>query len=207
MPKKTGLNVQGLDGARAITGLLGAITATKAGADWVGGLRESEDGSGPIMSNARVLKYLADGGRDIRATPGTSEGDKDQQDAAEALSGEIVKQLNLVGKTFTNTRTNKTRVLTDERQLRAGLSDGLKKAAKLIARRMYDRLKARRTNDGGQAKEVTEAYARQRKSKHGVAENVVFIATRQLAEALQKGKVKIRIDTGGIGRALKSLGR
>ena len=135
------------------------------------------------------MQWLKDGGRDISATK------DDQQKAADLLAEEIVRQMNRV--------KNSPKAIHEAnmRQAKAGIVGGLRKAAKHIAAEMYSRVKS------SAGKAVTKEYARARHLKFGVADdvNLVFTASRQLGEALQKGTIKIRIDTAAIGRALPFL--
>lgn len=200
MASKTGLDVQGLAGATAIAGLMEAVQATEAGADWVGGDREEG------YSNAQVVQWLADGGRDIRAN------ETEQAHAANLLANELVKQMNEVGRTVTN-KAGASIKITAEKQARAGIVGGLRKAAKYIAAQMYGRIQSGQDNTGKRTElKIDEKlgyspYARQRKRKHRVNESVLFIASRQLGEAAQKGIIKIRFNSKGLAKALGAIGR
>ena len=199
---KTAFSSQGLDSAMLITGILQALEATQAGADWDGGERDykgNRKAPSKIPSNAEVVEQLSKGGRDLGPSPA------DQQKAAELLSDELVKKLNRAGTTVTSTKKG-TITLTAERMAEDGLTGGLRKAAKHIAAQMYDRLQKGVDINGGR-KPVTEAYARSRHLEYGVADStsLIFIASRQLGEALQTGKIKIRFNSSGLGQALKAL--
>jgi len=184
-------NAQGLDGAENITKALAMMEATEAGADWDGGDRTDK------YSNAQIVDFLADGGRDI--TPTKEDGNQ----AVKLYSNQLVKHLNRVG------QMGKTGVITVEKQVTSGITAGLRDAAKYIAKVMYDRVKAGKDNMGVKTP-VTKEYARQRFLKHGIADNVniVFHATLQLANSLRTGqdgtgKIKVRFNKAGIGRAAK----
>lgn len=199
MAKRIGnkyFNAQGLEGMQGITQALAMMEATEAGADWDGGLRTSSDGSGPIQSNARILKYLADGGRDIR--PDDSDGNK----AVKLYVNQLTKRLQQIG------NMGKSGPLTAEKQITAGITAGLRDAAKFIAKTMYERVKAGVDNTGTK-KDVTPEYAAQRHRKHGIANSVgiVFTATLQLANALQRGRIKIRFNKAGLNRAVRIFKR
>ena len=193
---------KGLDGAQAIVTTLQAMAATKAGADWVVDPRRP-DGSGSQPSNAELLEFLANPKhgpkRDIRIN------DSDGDELNKIIADELVKQLNRVGQVVAPSGGS-AMVVQADKQARAGIVGGLRKAAKRAAAIMYERIKNMRTNTGGALQPPTnEASAARRKKLHGVNESVALIATRQLVEALQKGNIKVRFDSSGLSSALKII--
>ena len=85
-----------------------------------------------------------------------------------------------------------TTVLTEEKQVRAGLAGGMKPALTTLSRGMLANLRSMRTRDGGQAARVGEKYAKARRLKYGVDESVVYVASGELGGAVQNGRTRIR---------------
>jgi hypothetical protein len=87
------VTAKGLDGATAISLMLDICTTSEAGADWDGGLRVPNKGqkASNTPSNAELIEYLAEEGRDIRATS------RENQHAAVLFSNELVKKMRRVG--------------------------------------------------------------------------------------------------------------
>ena len=173
-------NVIGLDGAQRIMDLI--LASSKVGAEWVSSPRK--DG----ITNREVIKHLAEGNRkssdsvtrDIRPTK------EDSKKTAQIFVNEIANKMRLSGK-LTSAGSSVTR----EKAAKQGIASACRKSCKHIAKVMYDRVKKQQDNTGSPAHPVGQKYAQQRLRKHGVATSVVFIASNQLADALQKGKVKI----------------
>jgi hypothetical protein len=205
-------NTTGMEESKKILQALAMMSATEAGADWVGGTR-SDDRASRQVSNAEIIDFLAEGNtrdkrgpqkRDIR--PNEAEGQK----AVEIYADELVTQLNRVGMVARGS------VKTVEQQARAGIVGGLRKAIKFIVKLMAKRVETGTTNTGARAKEVTGSldediafsgsgggYAGWRYRKFGISESVVFIASGQLLHALEKGKIKIRFNSAGLGKVAR----
>ena len=183
--KKT--HATGLNAADMVTRFTAICGAANAGADYVGADRD--DG----RTMAEVVSYLAEGGRSIYAS------DADQTDGMEAFADELVRQMDRIG--------DRTSIGDIERYARAGIVGGLRKGAKLLVERMAKRVEAQRTTSGGTARPVTTAYAKRRERKHGVAQSAVYVASRQLADRLLKGTIKIRFESSGLGKAISAMFR
>ncbi len=181
-------HVEGLEEAEVIARMLEILSKSNSGGEWYSDARQNPKDP----SNKQIIEYLAEQGRDIRANI------QEQEDAAQLFANEIVRQMSRVG------RVTKNKVkITAEQQAKAGIIGGIRKAMKYIAGSMSERVKSGTTNDESKAKAVTEKYAKQRKRKYGVAESVVYIATRQLATALLEGKIKIFYKNKKSAKALK----
>jgi hypothetical protein len=208
MPSRTGtkgvFSVTGLEGMKAITQSLAMMEATKAGADWDGGMRQG-DGDGPIVSNARIMKYLADGNSrstENRKTRDIRPNEEDGRKAVQLFSDDLVRHLQRVGRVVNGNP------ITIEKQATAGIIGGLRKAAKYIAKVMYERVE-KGVDNKGHKENVGKEYAKQRNRKWGIADDtgIVLKASLQLANALQRGKIKIRFDKSGLGKAARIFKR
>jgi hypothetical protein len=71
---------------------------------------------------------------------------------------------------------------------------------------MYKRVKSGKDNDGIKTP-VTTQYAKRRKFNYNVAESVVFIASKQLAAALQTKKIIIRYKGKNLGNIARLVNR
>jgi hypothetical protein len=181
-------SVKGLNDAMTVAEMLNILDRANSGAEWTAAPRINPKDP----SNEQIIEYLAKGGRDIRANY------KDMTEAAELFADEIVRHMNRV-----NHVTKAGVKITADKQAKAGIVGGMRKAMKSIAKAMSGRVKAQKTSSGTQAPNVTEKYAKARKKKWGVNENVVYIATRQLATALLKGTIKIYYKNKKGAKALK----
>jgi hypothetical protein len=177
----------GLNAAEMVTRFVAICGATKAGADYVGADRD--DG----RTMAEVVAYLAKGGRSLYAS------DADQTAGIEAFADELVRQMDRID--------DRTSIGDIERYAKAGIVGGLRKGSKLLAERMVHRLETQSTTSGAPASKVTTAYAKQRERKHGVAASAVYVASRQLADRLLNGAIKIRFESSGIGKAISAMFR
>jgi hypothetical protein len=186
---KAPFEAQGLAGAAAVTRMLGMLTAAKGHGQLDVGERTDTK-----HSNAEIMDFLAEGGRDIR--PSTNK--PEIQKSAEAFTNEYVRQMNLAKNTV------KASEVAAKKAFRVGMLTGLKKAMQEHVRGLKERLKTGRDNYGAR-KPVTEEYAKARKSKYGWAEDVIFIATKQLGEAILHGKIKV--DPGDTSRAFDLFGK
>jgi hypothetical protein len=195
------VTAKGLDGATSIALMLDVLTTANAGADWVSEPRKPYRWSSAknTPTNKELIRYLAGVDafgrpdplhkgprRDIRPT------DKDRQRSAELFSNELVKQMRKVGLIANG------KAITVERSAKAGIVGGLRKAAKHLAKAQYENLKS------GNFTAPEEQWANKRNAEWGVAKSVSLIASRQLSEALQEGKIKINYKTRNLGK-IRSL--
>jgi hypothetical protein len=193
--------VKGLDGARTIMEMI--LKTANVSAEWVS---ESRVGDSSKVSNRQIIDYLAEGNdkskgerikRDIRPN------EKDAEKIAKDFVNEIAKKMKIAGKVDAGDTG-----VSREKAAKQGVVSAMRKAAKAQSKLMYDRVKNMKTNDGSKAHPVGKKYAAQRKRLHGVAESVVYVATAQLANALQKGKIKInfgKASKGGLVKATKGF--
>lgn len=185
-------SVKGGAEAQAFLQMLAVCSAANASASWLAEKRT--DGN---ASNGEILKYLADGGRDITPT------DEDLGRYAKIWADEVTRQLDrrsklaATGKTLVNVQST----------ARAGITGGLRKAAMAYAETLAFRAKAG-IDKNGVMKPVTEAYAAQRHRRHGVANDtsVVFKASLQLINNIITKRIKVRFDSAGLDNAVKILG-
>lgn len=186
----------GVEGAKRIMDLV--LASSKVGAAWVSDPRN--DG----ITNKEVIKHLAEGNRkasesikrDIRPTK------EDSEKAAQIFVKELAKKMQIAGR-----KTSAGSPVSREKAAKQGIVIAMKKAAKYTAKVMYDRVKKQQDNTGAKAHPVGEKYAKQRLRKFGVSESVVFVASNQLANALQKGKVKIDFKGLKISGLLSAVNR
>jgi hypothetical protein len=228
---KDAFDARGLADAQLITMALKAMTAAEAGADWTSDERTPYPGKKKTPTNKEIIEYLAEPNhgpsRDIRIT------DSDGDELNRIVANEMTEALIKVGNTGMTKRRvtvagGKTKLVDDkaftvtaEKQARAGITGGLRKAAIRAADIQYDRVKNMKTNDGSAAAKVSGSldvdsafgggggYAGWRYRTFGVNEDVVYFASGQLARALQtsslKGKIKIRYNAGKTGKVLASV--
>ncbi len=196
MAAKLGIKIKGLRGATAITQMVEQLVASRAD-----GYVQDTTRKGGKVTNGELLGYLADGGRDITPNPA------DQKKFAETFRDEFAQKMTLEARTY-NTKDRqvkgklikgKSGVVSTERATKQGTVSGLRKALKLWAKMMKTRIKKQVDNTGGALKPLKlneqgySAYARKRKKEYGVNVKTLLVASRQLAEAIHKGKIKIKI--------------
>lgn len=189
-------NVKGVNGAQRIMELI--MASTEMGAAWVSNPRNDK------VTNREVIKHLAEGNRNAKETikRDIRPNQEDIKKAAEIFVDQIAKKMRIAGK-----NDSAGNPVSREKAAKQGAVSAMRKSMKHTAKVMYNRVKRMKTNDGSKAHPVGQKYAQQRNRKYGVANSVVFVASSQLANALQKGKIEINFKRANMSRLLKAVNR
>jgi hypothetical protein len=192
------MQATGLEGAKAVTQMVAILAAGEAGADYVDTPRTGEH------TNAEIIEFLAEG-NSRSSNPKKRPiylDDSELQKQAEMFSDEFVRHLNQI---------KDLQVAPQElvqRKAKAGTIAALRKAALYQASVWARNLKRGTVTGGAAAEKVSDAYAAYRQKRYGVNPGVVFIASRQLGNAIladAKGRIKYRFNTGRVGNVLKAF--
>jgi hypothetical protein len=178
------------DGAQAQMAMLEAIIEEGMGVSFRGDIRD--DGK----SNEDVIRFLA--GEDENGNPNPDASDRirdirpsgdQEKEAAQRYLEVVDKRLDVIGKTA------KGKDVDPEKQANGAAVAGLRSAGKYTAESMLENSRKMITTSGpgsgGSAKPVTPEYASQRSNRFGIPENVIYVRTGQLQDALINGKLKI----------------
>jgi len=198
MATKTG--VVGLEGAIEMSRMLALLESIGGNASFIDTPRNAIGGESRVPSNADIIDYLAEGNsrsaspkrRDIRPSK------LEVESIAKTFTADLSHILRISGKM-------KVKSTPDiiNRKAKATIAKALEKAAKSVAKVMYDHVKSGTVQGGGKADAVGDTYATWRQGKFGVSDNAVFIASRQLGEALQKGLVKVQFNNSKLLKFFK----
>ncbi len=202
----TKTKVTGMKQALAISKMLAVLTAVKGSAEFLDDGRDPYPGvSATNTPNTfEIIEHLAKGNtksanqfkRDIRPTP------QEINEIAADFLADLTKAMRKV-RAFPSAETKRI-----EKHSKAAIVKALRSSAKDTAAIMYNHVK-NQTTQTGQAQKVSQddngKYAKWRNETFGISDNVVFVASKQLSENLQKGNIKINIDFKGLSKALSKI--
>lgn len=176
------IEAMGLDKAEAEAEYYKAAIAAYSGCHYRGSTRD--DGK----ANALIVRYLADGGREIREF-----SDKVAAEFGEAWKSEVERRVNRMAPAES--------VAQARQKARANSAAGWRKAARLVMERL-----SRRVNTGMDADaqgndkaadKVDPNYAKSRQAKYGIPEEAVLKASGQLLDDVNPTHVgAIVLDRG-----------
>jgi len=196
---------KGLAGAEAMIKELEWLTNANIGADYVADqaryAKPDKNGNTPknVPTHTEVMEFLALGGRSLYPS------EEDSKQGSKLVRDAIAKHLKRTGEVVKD-RKGVERVLSKERQAKAGANEGLLKCGKYLGKKMAERMKAKSTTSGAPAEQVGKDYARQRSNDWQVANSraLVYVASGQLANAVASGKVKVYFVKANVGSLLSN---
>jgi hypothetical protein len=147
--------------------------------------RKREDGK---LTNADVVEYLAEGGRDISAT------DEDSDDGARLMRDRYEERLLVLSQKKVPLKKGASGIkgavsgLTENKMNDSAAASGIRAAIKLVQSRLAERVEAGVDREG-QRKPVTPAYATWRQGKYNVAIGEILKASGQLLNNLKAGRI------------------
>jgi hypothetical protein len=190
---KAAFSQTGMEQAVSITKALEVLQKSGVGGYAYGTPRKPEGKR--KLTNRQVMEFLKMGGRDITLS------EKDVHQAAEIF---VKKETDFLRRL--SGKKGKTKIVSTDRARLQGAVSAMKAALIWGVNLLSRRIKQQRTNDGDKADPVSEEYAQRRKAKRGVNEDVVFVNTGQLANAIFDGRTKITTKRtgGGILSGVKS---
>jgi hypothetical protein len=167
----------GTEEAKAVLEFINMLGTIGAGIEYASSPRKGKLSSKEILDihgdKGVTSKQFGNVKRDIRAT------NKDAARMADVFAKRIEKHLSRIGK------------VTTEAASKQAIASALKAAADIYKKALYKNFENQTNADGSSLHKVTDEYAKKRKEKLFISEDVVMVATGQLGRGIANGKYNI----------------